>query len=168
VTSVSGTDQEANADRWRVGGKKIWGKKIGRAFSPWFIDPLISCGVAPGWYGLRFLAQFSTNRCGPFLYSGRTVAELQDQLAADHLAVKIRAYRVYSEIAAIAKSLSRSCLLPQEFFAMPKRTFQPNRRHRAKTHGFLSRMKTKAGAAVLSRRRAKGRHKIAVSAGYRD
>ncbi len=51
---------------------------------------------------------------------------------------------------------------------MPKRTFQPNRRHRAKTHGFLTRMKTKAGAAVLSRRRAKGRHKIAVSAGYRD
>ena len=49
---------------------------------------------------------------------------------------------------------------------MPKRTFQPNRRHRAKTHGFLSRMKTKAGAAVLSRRRAKGRHKIAVSAGF--
>jgi large subunit ribosomal protein L34 len=51
---------------------------------------------------------------------------------------------------------------------MPKRTFQPNRRHRAKTHGFLSRMKTKAGAAVLNRRRAKGRHKIAVSAGFRD
>ena len=32
---------------------------------------------------------------------------------------------------------------------MPKRTFQPNRRHRAKTHGFRSRMKTNAGAAVL-------------------
>jgi len=56
----------------------------------------------------------------------------------------------------------------QECSAMPKRTFQPNRRHRAKTHGFLSRMKTKSGAAVLSRRRAKGRHKIAVSAGFRD
>jgi large subunit ribosomal protein L34 len=53
-------------------------------------------------------------------------------------------------------------------FVMPKRTFQPNRRHRAKTHGFLTRMKTKAGAAVLNRRRAKGRHKIAVSAGFRD
>ncbi|HEY5382356.1 MAG TPA: 50S ribosomal protein L34 [Acidobacteriaceae bacterium] len=51
---------------------------------------------------------------------------------------------------------------------MPKRTFQPNRRRRAKVHGFLSRMATKAGAAVLSRRRAKGRHKIAVSAGFRD
>jgi large subunit ribosomal protein L34 len=58
--------------------------------------------------------------------------------------------------------------IEQESTEMPKRTFQPNRRHRAKTHGFLSRMKTKAGAAVLSRRRAKGRHKIAVSAGYRD
>jgi large subunit ribosomal protein L34 len=51
---------------------------------------------------------------------------------------------------------------------MPKRTFQPNRRRRSKVHGFLSRMASKAGAAVLNRRRAKGRHKIAVSAGFRD
>jgi len=83
-------------------------------------------------------------------------------------AVKIASHQVYSEIAATDQKIQQERSPAQEFFPMPKRTFQPNRRHRSKTHGFLSRMKTKAGAAVLSRRRAKGRHKIAVSAGYRD
>jgi large subunit ribosomal protein L34 len=45
---------------------------------------------------------------------------------------------------------------------MPKRTFQPKKRHRSREHGFLKRMATKAGRNVLQRRRNKGRVKLSA------
>jgi large subunit ribosomal protein L34 len=70
--------------------------------------------------------------------------------------------------------LSSKCLTGNGFFAViagfpnfpgpqaMKRTYQASKIRRARTHGFLVRMKTRGGRAVINARRAKGRKRLAV------
>jgi large subunit ribosomal protein L34 len=51
-----------------------------------------------------------------------------------------------------------------EFARAMKRTYQPKKQHRNRTHGFRKRSKTPGGQNVLKRRRAKGRRQLAPSA----
>ncbi len=45
---------------------------------------------------------------------------------------------------------------------MPKRTYQPKKKKRATTHGFLARKNSPKGGNVLKARRRKGRASLAV------
>jgi large subunit ribosomal protein L34 len=51
--------------------------------------------------------------------------------------------------------------IPREIVV--KRTYQPHRKRRLRTHGFRARMKSASGRQVISNRRRKGRRRLAVT-----
>jgi large subunit ribosomal protein L34 len=49
------------------------------------------------------------------------------------------------------------------YILLMSQTYQPNKRKRAKTHGFLVRAKTPGGKKVTQARRQKGRAKVSIA-----
>ena len=88
----------------------------------------------------------------------RPVAWMSSQLAVVEVS-EAQSCRLCLDLQIVDLSTSD---LPHLELPVSKRTFQPNNRRRAKTHGFRLRMRTRAGRAILSARRRKGRARVSV------
>jgi large subunit ribosomal protein L34 len=69
---------------------------------------------------------------------------------------------MHCENDAAAASLTSDVIHGKITINMPKRTFQPKKRTRAKVVGFMKRMSTNGGRAILKRRRNKGRKSLSA------
>jgi large subunit ribosomal protein L34 len=83
---------------------------------------------------------------------GSRLCFLRDEVLPQHLAWRPGS-ALWCALSAAAKAIRKVIM---------KRTYQASKVRRARTHGFLVRMKTRGGRAVINARRAKGRKRLAV------
>ena len=70
--------------------------------------------------------------------------------------------RCRTQTSALERASTTPAVVDSGEIPVSKRTFQPNNRRRAKTHGFRLRMRTRAGRAILAARRRKGRDELSA------
>ena len=120
-------------------------------------------GLAP--YSARHTAHNRANalaRGPPFDPAGRDSVPLAGRESVRRLSAAGRAWTRATGSTGRCRSRDTAADLPSWSPLVSKRTFQPNNRRRAKTHGFRLRMRTRAGRAILSSRRRKGRGELSA------
>lgn len=75
-------------------------------------------------------------------------------LKPDHFSLE-----VLLELSATSTRFRRGKLLEEPV----KRTYQPHRKRRVRTHGYRARMKTANGRKVINNRRRKGRRRLGIT-----